>query len=178
MTQHRQPLTIICGNAATGKTTLGKKLSQEQGAVLLDIDTVSERLVQAGLVELGLDPADRDSPRYKRIFREAIHETLFALADENLDHLPCLIVAPFTQERRDGAFVQRLELRLRTKISVLYLTCSEETRLKRMKQRNNPRDIPKFAAWDEYAKSGCDPSPPPFEHQCINNDELNPNAAD
>jgi predicted kinase len=172
MTQHRQPLTIICGNAATGKTTLGKKRSQEQGAVLLDIDTVSERLVQAGLLELGLDPADRDSERYKRIYREAIHETLFALAEENLDHLPCIITAPFTQERRDRAFVQHLERRLRTKVSVVYLTCSDETRLKRMKQRNNPRDSAKFAAWDAYAKAGNDLSPPPFEHETINNDDL------
>lgn len=174
MIQQRQPLTIICGNAATGKTTLGKRLSKEQGAVLLDIDTVSERLVQAGLIELGLDPGDRDSKTYKRIYRQAIHETLFAIADENLDQLPCIVVAPFTQERRDSEFLRQVGRRLRTQISVLYLTCSEETRLNRIKERNNPRDQAKLAAWDHYAEAGRDPGPPPFDHQHIDSETLGP----
>lgn len=93
----RSKLTIFCGNAGTGKTTLGKRLAAESGALFLDIDTVSERLVQAGLAQSGKDPNDRDSPEYKAAYRSAIHDTLFAIADENLSHLPCVIVAPFTQ---------------------------------------------------------------------------------
>jgi hypothetical protein len=45
--------------------------------VLLDIDTVTERLVQTGLHLAGQDPNDRDSPWFKKEFREAVYQSLF-----------------------------------------------------------------------------------------------------
>lgn len=46
---------IICGSPGAGKTFYAKKLAMKHGAMLLDIDTVAERLVQAGMSAAGFD---------------------------------------------------------------------------------------------------------------------------
>ena len=160
----RKHVFVVCGNAGVGKTTYGRRLAEEHGAALLDIDTISERLVQAGLRALGMSTDDRDSPSYKALYRDAIHETLFAAADDNLDHVPCVIVPPFTQERRRAAWPHELRQRLRTDVQVIVLHCDLKERKKRLAMRGNPRDQAKLADWQSYAESGEDPGPPPFEH--------------
>jgi dephospho-CoA kinase len=166
----RNPLTIVCGNAGVGKSTFARKLARQEGALLLDIDTASEQLVQAGLGALGLDPDDRDSPRYKQIYRTAIHDTLFALAQENLGHLSCIVVAPFTQERRDPSFLETIQNQLKTEVRVFYLTCDEEIRRQRIRSRMNPRDRSKLEDWSSYAQAGVDATPPPFLHHFVDTD--------
>jgi predicted kinase len=167
----RKLLTIICGNAGVGKTTFARQLARREGALLLDIDTASELLVRAGLEALEIDPDDRDSPRYKRLYRKAIHDTLLALADDNLSHQSCIIVAPFTQERRDPHFLERVRVQLRTDVRIFYLVCDEETRRKRIQKRKNPRDRAKLKDWGNYSKSGLDVTPPPFPHHLIDTAE-------
>jgi predicted kinase len=160
-------LIIVCGNAGTGKSTFAQKLAQERAALLLDLDTVSEQLVVAGLQAMGHDPDDRDSPRYKTIYRAAIHETLFAVAAENLPHASCILVAPFTQERRDPHFLQDCKSRCGCSVSIYYVTCDEETRKARIEQRKNPRDRLKLQDWSPYSELGKDTAPPPFEHYLV-----------
>jgi predicted kinase len=164
----RQTLTIICGNAGTGKTTLGRQLAAEKDALFLDIDTVSERLVRAGLAQSGRDQNDRDSLEYKATYRAAIHETLFAIADENLSHHPCIVVAPFTQERRDPDFPRTVETRLHCPVVIVFVWCEEAERKTRITERGNPRDVGKLEAWTAYSAHGRDPEPrPPFPHQFV-----------
>ncbi len=160
-------LTIICGNAGVGKTTFASKLARQTGACLLDIDTVSEGLVRAGMIAAGLDPNDRDSPQFKTLFRDPIHETLYAIAQQNLPHRDCIIVAPFTQERRDPNFYRDCCARFTAQVEILHLTCREETRKQRIQLRGNPRDAGKLADWRAYSKQGRDEGPPPFPHQQI-----------
>src|SRR5688572_13395362 len=97
----RQTATLVCGNAGVGKSTLGARLAAERRALLLDMDTCSERLVRLVLRAHGLDENDRDSPEYKRLLRAPVYETVFDIAHANLAHAPAVIVGPFTQERRD-----------------------------------------------------------------------------
>lgn len=164
----RPHLTIICGNAGTGKSTLGKQLAAENGSLYLDIDTVSERLVQAGLSQSGRDKNDRDSPEYKAFYRDAIHETLFAIADENLAQSSCIIVAPFTQERRSPEFPKAVAERLRCRVEVVFVWCEEAERHARLIQRGNPRDALKLSTWEAYSAEGQDPDPrPPFPHRYV-----------
>ena len=165
-----RPLFIVCGNAGVGKTTFGEKLAQEHEAVLLDIDTVSEQLVRAGLQSNGMDPDDRDSPQFKTIYRDAIHETLFNIAQQNLPNRPCVIVAPFTQERRDPQFLSVCQHRMGTLVQVYYLSCSEDTRKRRIVARQNPRDAGKLAHWSSYSAHGRDAGPPPFPHILVHTD--------
>ena len=92
---------IICGPAGAGKTTYAEKLAAERGAVLADIDVVTERLVRLVMKQSGLPETDRDSPTYKTLLREPVYETLFDVAKHNLPHQDCIIVGPFTRECRD-----------------------------------------------------------------------------
>lgn len=72
----RQRAHVVCGNAGAGKSTFAARLCIEAGAVLIDIDTVTERLAQVALRGHGLSPDDRDSAAYKALLREPIYETL------------------------------------------------------------------------------------------------------
>lgn len=52
---------IVCGSPGAGKSTYAKKLAALHLAALLDIDTVTERLVRVALRKAGRDPDDRDA---------------------------------------------------------------------------------------------------------------------
>ena len=45
---------IVCGSPGAGKSTYARQLAASRSATLLDIDTVTERLVETGLAFDGL----------------------------------------------------------------------------------------------------------------------------
>lgn len=143
-------LHIVAGAAGVGKTTFGKDLASKLGGVLLDSDTVTEPVVRAGLSAAGLDPADRDSPEYKRLFRDAVYECLFQTADDNLQHIPVVIVGPFTRELENPNWPSQLAERFGVTPTVWYLTCDDEVRRQRIEQRANPRDHAKLVDWTRH----------------------------
>jgi predicted kinase len=155
-------LVVICGNAGTGKTSWAAQLARRGQASLLDLDTVSERLVAAAQAELGRDPNDRDSVDYKRVFREAVHETLFAIARECGG--PVIIVAPFTRERVRPDFRAWLQGRCGRAAEVHYFTCDPAVREARLRARNHPRDRGKFLDYAAYNQLGAVETPPSYEH--------------
>ena len=161
------PAYIVCGNAAAGKSTFAAALCAERGAALIDIDTVTERLVKLTLRGHGLSEDDRDSPAYKALLREPVYETLFDVAGDNLRHMPCVIVGPFTRERRDADWPKRLSLRLGAEIVIYHVYCSTEQRRERLERRANPRDIGKLIDFTAYASAGEDPAELPFPHHRI-----------
>lgn len=167
MTSPRHVANIVCGNAGAGKSTFAARLCAEQAAVLIDIDTVTERLAKLVLRGQGLPEDDRDSPEYKALLREPIYEALFDVALDNLPHLPCVIVGPFTRERRDATWPERLARRLGTRIEIYHLWCSADERRRRLERRGNARDGGKLADFAAYAAEGADPGPPPFPHHHI-----------
>jgi len=152
-------LHIVTGAAGVGKSTYGASLASKLNAALLDSDTLSEAVVRAGMKAAGLDPADRDSPEYKTIFRDAVYECLFETAAENLAHTSVVLVGPFTRELQDADWPQRLAERLGVEPTVWFLTCADEVRRERIAARGNPRDRGKLEAWDQYVAIG---SPPAF----------------
>lgn len=161
------PAYVVCGNAGAGKSTFAAALSAEKRAALIDIDTVTERLVKLTLRGHGWSEDDRDSPAYKALLREPVYETLFDVAQHNLPHVPCVIVGPFTRERRDADWPRRLALRLATEVEIYYVCCSTEQRRERIERRGNPRDKGKLIDFAAYAKEGEDPAELPFPHHRI-----------
>lgn len=159
-----QKAFIVCGAPGAGKTTYALRLAKQSKALVLDIDTVTERVVQAGMSAAGLDVCDRDSLSFKNFFREPIYETLFDIARENLPFLPAVIVGPFTKEIRDPDWPRQLADRLNAQIEVHYVYCPPEIRRQRLLLRDNPRDAAKLTGWDEYLKYYGDGSPPNFSH--------------
>ena len=126
MTNTRHQLHIITGAAGTGKSTFGRQLARDKAAILLDSDTVSEPVVRAGLLAAGLDPADRDSPEYKTIFRFAVYQSLFNTAIENLSHVDVVIVGPFTREIKDPAWPCKLEKQFGVVPQIWHLHCDDD----------------------------------------------------
>lgn len=155
-------LAVICGNAGTGKTTWARLVADLWVAALLDLDTVSERLVAAAHAELGRDPNDRDSAQYKRVFREPVHETLFAIARECRGAV--VIVAPFTKERRLPGFRDWLREKCQRTVSVHYFVTADSVRETRLRARANPRDATKLLDYDAHRKLTPVETPPGYPH--------------
>ena len=159
-------LWVICGPAGAGKSTYGRRLAAEKGACFLDSDTVTEPVVRAGMVLGGFDPNDRDSEVYRAAFRTAVYESLFQTAAENLPHVSVVLVGPFTSEIRKAEWPNELAERFSCELEVIFVTCPEDERYRRIKGRGNPRDELKLADWEGYLK-GSDLRPPAFEYREI-----------
>ena len=130
---------IICGSPGSGKSVYGKALAEKRGAVLLDIDFSTERLIRLSLAESGYDPDDRDSAYFKKTFRQPIYDTLFDIARQNLSWIDVIIVGPYTREIRK----------------------------ERLIRRGNQRDMLKLQDWDNHLKYYGDEKPPEFPHVFI-----------
>lgn len=154
---------IVTGPAGAGKSAYARRLAAELGACLIDSDIATERLVRAGLRLAGLDPDDRDSPEYKRAYRDAVYESMFDLALSNLQHLPVVMAGPFTREGGEADWPDRLEARLGIRSTLYFVWCPPGQRRERIEKRAEERDGPKLADWDTYAAS-CREERPVWEH--------------
>jgi len=163
---------IVCGAPGAGKSTYARRLAAARHATLLDIDTVTERLVRIALCQSGHSADDRDSGYFKRIFREPIYETLFAVARENLPAQDVIIVGPFTRELSDPAWPSRLASVLGVSVEVHYVQCAPEIRRQRLARRGNARDLAKLSDWGNHVRYYGDEKPPVFDHVLV--DGANP----
>lgn len=171
-----QPIFVICGAPASGKSTYAAALAKEKNAVFIDIDACTERVVKAGLALAGQDVNDRDSALFKSAFRDVIYEQMFDIATSQLDVtgsvLPIVIVGPFTRELRDPLWRSKLATRLHIddeqRVNVHWVVADDATRFQRMVQRANPRDAAKLANYDSFlAYYGKADEPPACEHTRI-----------
>ncbi|MBX7144336.1 MAG: ATP-binding protein [Oligoflexia bacterium] len=163
---------VICGSPGAGKSVYGAKLAAQHRAILLDIDTCTEGLIQVSLVNLGHDPADRDSAYFKDTFREPIYQTLFSIAKENLAWVDTVIVGPFTREIRDAEWPTKLRQILAAEVEIHYICCSQLERRRRLELRGDSRDIPKLRDWDKHVRYLGDEQPPKFPHVFVDTSEL------
>lgn len=170
--KHSKRATIICGSPGSGKTTYARALANARRAVVLDIDTCSERLVMAGMKMGGHDPLDRDSATFKTHYREAIYETMFDIACENLPHCDVVLVGPFTKEIREIDWPERLAERLQAKVNIVYVFCDPRERKERLQNRRNPRDEGKFYDYEAFNLYYGDESQPVFDHSFIDTSQL------
>jgi len=163
---------IVCGSPGAGKSSYAVQLVSKQHAVLLDIDTATERLVKVSMKESGHSSNDRDSEYFKQTFREPIYETLFDIAKENLYFTDVVIVGPFTKELRITDWPAKLANNLECKIEVHYVYCFPEIRRSRIEKRANLRDLAKLREWKESSQYYGDESPPVFKHVYIDNSDF------
>ncbi|MEO7100907.1 MAG: ATP-binding protein [Luteolibacter sp.] len=173
-TPDTQQIHLVFGPPAAGKTTYARELAGRIGAVLLDSDEVTERLIRAGLVLAGLSPDDRDSPAYKSAFRDAVYETLFDLAQSHSGRLPVVIAGPFTSEGGDAEWPKRLESLFGVMPEFHYVWCQPAERKVRLQARGATRDLPKLADWNAYV-STCRETAPVYPHRWIDT-SANPSA--
>jgi len=169
-------IVVVCGNAGTGKTTWAKQVAARYSAALLDLDTVSQPLVAAAQRELGRDPHDRDTADYKRVFRDAVHDTLFAIARECCGAV--VIVAPFTKERVRADFAVWLAEKCGRAADVHYFVTESAVREARIRARRHPRDAAKLDDYVAYARIAAHETPPAYAHRWFDTTRGFPGAAE
>lgn len=159
-------LYLVTGMPAVGKTTFAKQLARHISACLIDIDTSTEEIIRAAMNRITGDPNDRDSPEFKRIFRDAIYANLFSIADANLPHVDAVVTGPFTKEINDPNWPREIQQTLKTtsRIKCIFLHCPPTLRRHRLEQRNNPRDKSKQENWDEHVKYYTEETFPAYPH--------------
>ena len=158
---------IVCGTPGSGKTTHAEQLVAASAATLLDIDTVTARLVRVGLAAAGHSPDDRDSDYFKRTYREPIYQALFDIASDNLPSHDVVITGPFTKEIQDPNWPAKLSAELGSPVEVHYVRCPPEIRRQRLAVRGKDRDQAKLQDWDRYLEYYGEESPPVFEHVLV-----------
>lgn len=139
-------LHVVCGLPASGKTTFAIELAKRTGAAFFDSDTATDLLIQAGHKAAGLNPHDRDSIQYKKTYRLPVYETLFALAEQNLNHTDVIIAGPFTTElMQKSLWNKELQRRFKTSLVIIHqISIEEEMRKVRMRNRGALRDREKL----------------------------------
>ena len=163
---------LVCGSPGSGKSVYAKRLATDRRATVLDIDTVTERLVRVALDESGQNPDDRDSEYFKGTYREPIYQTLFDIARENLPIQNVIIVGPFTKELRNPDWPSQLLEMLGCPVEVHYVYCSPEIRRERLARRANPRDREKLRDWQHHSQYYGAEEPPGFPHVFIDTSHL------
>lgn len=158
---------IVCGSPGSGKSTYARQLAASRHATLLDIDTVTERLVRLALVQSGNSQDDRDSAYFKQTYRLPIYETLFDIARENLEFQDVVITGPFTKEIKDPCWPAKLERSLGSLVEVHYVQCPPEIRRHRLDHRGDARDLAKLDDWEHYIRYYGDERPPAFDHVAV-----------
>lgn len=163
-------LFIVTGAPGVGKSTYGNLLAKQHKALFLDIDTVTEPVVKAGLALAKRREDDRDSDEFKRYFRDPIYQCLWQTVGENIGHLDVVVAAPFTLELKQQNWPEILKQEFNCEVEVRLLVCTPATLKQRMTQRANPRDMNKLANWQNFLAYIDQAHRPSFVHQLIQTD--------
>lgn len=131
----------VAGQAGSGKSTLGRHLAATLGATLLDLDTVTNPLLDA-LTERLVPGGHWNDEALRDVVRPARYACLLATARDQRDTgLDLVLVAPFTAELTGGqawadlcAAVEPAEPRM------IWLDASPELLEQRIADRGEPRD--------------------------------------
>jgi hypothetical protein len=131
---------LVAGPAGSGKSTLGRALARSRGAVLLDLDTATNPLLDAVVASETWGDGHWNEPRQRDIVRPARYAALRAVArDQVLDEL--VLVAPFTAELAGGPeWDALLRAVLPRPVRVVWLDATAELLRDRLAVRGDPRD--------------------------------------
>jgi predicted kinase len=139
------PAVLLTGWPAAGKSTVGRALARRLGAALVDQDTATAPLVAVVAELVGVH--DLDDARLAGPTRRARYETIIALAEDNLQvGNAVVVVAPFTDERRDLFAWLALDGRLRAAGGsplLVWLRLQPATLVQRLRARGAGRDAAK-----------------------------------
>jgi sugar-phosphatase len=149
----------VAGPAGSGKTTLGRALAQRLGAAMVDLDSVTNPLLD-GLADVVAPGSHWNDPALRVRVRPARYAALMAVAaDQVAAGLDAVLVAPFTAELRGGTEWQLLtEAVSPAPVRVAWLRADESLLRQRVAQRQEPRDVVRTAA---------DLEPPTVEHTVV-----------
>ena len=131
---------VVAGPAGSGKSTLGRALAHARGAVLLDLDTATNPLLDAVIADTFWGAGHWNEPQHREVVRPARYAVLRSLAgDQVLDEL--VLVAPFTAELGGGPAWEALVHAVSPRpVRVVWLDATPELLRDRLAGRADPRD--------------------------------------
>ncbi|MCS5720083.1 HAD-IA family hydrolase [Herbiconiux sp. CPCC 205763] len=133
-------IVIVAGAAGSGKSTLGRELARSLGAALLDLDSLTNPLLEGLGSELAGDAHWNDA-RLRSVVRPARYAALRAMvADQVLVGGSAVLVAPFTAELLGGIEWQHLVGAAGTPPRVVWMRASPELLAERRRIRSAERD--------------------------------------
>jgi predicted kinase len=154
----RPAAVVVAGPPGGGKSTVAGRLARLAAAggqplAVLDQDSMTGPLTRVVTRQLGR-PDELDDPRVRALVREPAYAALLAVAVDVLSGgAGCLLVAPFTGERREPLRWRALEERLRVAgagpVVLVWVTSPPGVLVRRLRERGAPRDEAKLAdpAW-------------------------------
>jgi sugar-phosphatase len=138
---------VVAGPAGAGKSTLGAALARRTGAALLDLDTLTDRLLDLLFAGTGL-PGHWHDERHRHVVRPARYAALLdAAADQARVGRDVVLTAPFTAELRGGPEWEALRRALLPAEPVVaWLHAPATVLARRVRDRGEPRDASTAAA--------------------------------
>ncbi|WP_454294344.1 AAA family ATPase [Salana multivorans] len=165
MTQTRPWALVVTGPPGAGKSTTAAAVARRLGAGILDLDSMTNPLVETVAVALGV--TDFGDPRFAELTRDARYECLLRTAQDCLGAgVPVLLVAPFTRETRDEHRWRELASRLHGaggEPVLVWVGITPDVLIERIRGRGVARDTEKLTDVSRYV-AGLDLTPPPVPH--------------
>ena len=165
-TDARPAALLVAGPPASGKSTVGASLARTLGVTLIDQDVAIGPLLSVIGSLVNID--DIDDPRLATLTRADRYETLSCLAEDNLRvGNTVLLVAPFTEERRNLHAWEELHHRLRQAgggaVTMIWLYLGRDELMRRLRARRADRDAGKLRGEQRYVDK-LDLGPPVGPH--------------
>lgn len=148
-------LILLGGMPASGKTTLGKKISAAYKLPYLDKDTICD-LYTNYVVAKQSHANDRSSNLYQKELRPLEYQILFKIGFEHASlGLSPILVAPFSSEFPKKEVLIDLEKKLKAidpeyELITILLQASSSQVKENMSKRNRLEDQDKLNSWDSY----------------------------
>jgi sugar-phosphatase len=133
-------IIVIAGAAGSGKTTLGRKLARSLALPILDLDTLTNPLLE-GISDALFTGRHWNDESLRSVIRPARYAALLSTIAEQVDvGSGAIVVAPFTAELQGGAEWELLAHAAGGALTVVWLSASEKTLAARRAGRAAPRD--------------------------------------
>lgn len=164
---------LIGGFAGSGKREFARFLSSITGWNILDKHTITHPLAERLLIAYDKDPNDRHSAFYREQVRPFEYRCLMDAMTENLRcGVSTVVTAPFVREFADADWTARVRNRCaahRSRLSVVWMNCDEESMRDYIVFRGAARDSWKINNWQDYVDTIDLEFTPPFDHHSVDN---------
>lgn len=166
-------LLLVGGYAGSGKSTLGRALSEATRWSLVDKDTTARPLAEQLLSALGQDPNDRHSSIYLEKVRPVEYRSTLQAAFAQVEcGLSTIVTAPFLLEMSSDSWISQMDSRCRSancRPVYVWVDCDKDTMRARIEKRGAARDSWKLANWEAYQSSVDTAKRPCTPHAVIDN---------
>ncbi|MGL4874835.1 MAG: AAA family ATPase [Clostridium sp.] len=154
--EEKTKLVFVVGLAGSGKTKVGKIISQRLKYVYIDKDTVSRPFTDTLLLLNNQSEGDRESRLYLETVRPMEYQISLDIVKENINlGNSTVISAPFLMEAREEEWIQKNiyekeRLGEKSIVKVIWIVSDRETERKRIISRGAKRDEGKLRDWEQY----------------------------